>query len=318
MGRIPLEIALQRAMGAGQCQLVIRQGEMVHADVDITGLGQTANGQFEQLQLALRRWHVLRANQPLRAHHLRQMRITVGSNPVRAQGNDLGKGDVETLHRLQGQAVNQIDADRLELRLARRRDQRINLRFTLLAIDRRLDVGIEVLHAKAQAIEAQLAQRMDLFAADGARVDLDGKLMVVAVVHVECLVQAIHQVGQLFLGQIRRCAPAQMQLRKLARAVEQSGLHGDFTLEVGQVFDGPMGFLGNDFVAGAVVTKAFAERNVDVHRQRFRHRGLVAVVGGTLIVVNGKRLMKLRRRWVRGVARPGPVIFFDQGTIEIE
>jgi len=60
--------------------------------------------------------------------------------------------------RFAGQTVDKVDADRLEVRLARRRDQRINLLFTLLAIDRCLHVGIEILHTEAQAIEAQLAQ----------------------------------------------------------------------------------------------------------------------------------------------------------------
>jgi hypothetical protein len=204
------------------------------------------------------------------------------------------------------------------LRFTRRRDQRIDLLFTLLPIDRGLYVGIEVLHAEAQTIEPQLAQRLDLLGVDGAWIDLDGKLMVIAVVHVECLVQAVHQIRQLFTGQIRRRAPAQMQLREFARAVEQGRLHHDFTFEVRQVFDGPMGFPGNDFVAGAVVAKALAERNMDIHRQRLGHRRQVAVGGRTLIVVDGKRLMKLWCRRVRGIARPGAVILFDQGSIEIE
>src|SRR5690606_7999833 len=137
-------------------------------------------------------------------------------------------------------------------------------------------------------------------------------------IHVERLVQTIHQVSQLFAGQIGRRATAQVQLGEFARTVEQRSLHNDFTLEVGQVFDGAVGFLGNDYVAGAVVTKALAERYVDIDRQGFRHRRQVAVGGGTLIVVDGKSLMELWRGRVRGVARPRSVILFDQGAIEFK
>src|SRR5690606_28211931 len=213
----------------------------------------------------------------LRTHQLRQMGVAVGGNPVRTQRDNLAEGDIETVHGLQGQTVDKIDADRLESRLARRSDQRVNLLLALLAIDRGLHVRVKVLHAETQAIEAQLAQRLNLLGADGARVDFDGKLMVIAVIHVKRLVQTVHQVSQLFAGQIGRRATAQVQLGEFARTVEQRSLHNDFTLEVGQVFDGAVGFLGNDFVAGAVVTKALAERYVDIDRQGFRHRRQVAV-----------------------------------------
>ncbi|MNI95982.1 hypothetical protein D3C73_1543510 [compost metagenome] len=85
------------------------------------------------------------------------MGVAVGGNTVRAQGDDLAQGDVEALHRLQRQTVDQIDADRFELRLTRRRDQGIDLFFALLAIDRRLHIRIEILHTETQAVEAQAA-----------------------------------------------------------------------------------------------------------------------------------------------------------------
>ncbi|MND68386.1 hypothetical protein D3C80_598340 [compost metagenome] len=157
MGRVALKVALQRAIGPRQGQFVIRQGEMVHADVHVTGFGQAADGQLQQLQLALRRWHVLGADHPLCAHQLGKMGVAVGGNTVRAQGDDLAQGDVEALHRLQRQAVDQVDADRFELRLTRRRDQGIDLFFALPAIDRRLHIRIEILHTETQAVEAQAA-----------------------------------------------------------------------------------------------------------------------------------------------------------------
>src|SRR5690606_7416091 len=130
-------------------------------------------------------------------------------------------------------------------------DQGRDLFLALYAVYRRLHVRIEVLHAKAQAIEAQRTQVVDTLGIDGARIDLDGKLVGVAVIHVERLVQAVHQIGQLFAGQIGRGAAAEVQLGEDALTAEQLRLHGDFTLEVIQVFHGAVGLLGDDLVAGA-------------------------------------------------------------------
>lgn len=118
------------------------------------------------------------------------------------------------------------------------------------------------------------------------------------------------------MGQVGGCAAAQVQLGQLARAVEQAGLQGNFALEVGQVLGGAVGLAGDDLVAGAVITKALAERDVDVHRQRLGHRGLVAALGGLAIFVHGERRVKLRRGGIRRVARPWAIVFFDQGAIE--
>ncbi|MNL74278.1 hypothetical protein D3C87_1998920 [compost metagenome] len=90
--------------------------------------------------------------------------------------------------------------------------------------------------------------------------------MVVAVIHVEGLVQGSHQVGQLFAGQVGRGAAAQVQLGQLARAVEQLRLHGDLAFEIGQVLHRAVGLLSDDLVAGAVVAEALTKRDVDIQR----------------------------------------------------
>ena len=266
MGRVTLEVALQRAIGAGQGQFVIGQREVIHADIDVAGGGKALDGQLQQLELALRRRHVLGADQLLRSHQLRQMRIAVCGDAVRANIDDLVQCGVEAGDRLQRQAIDQVDADGLELRVAGSLNQLAGLFFGLDAVDGDLHLLIEILHTEAQAVEAQLAQTVDLLGRNGARVDFQRELVAIAVIHVEGLMQARHQVGQLFAGEIGGCATAKVQLRELARTIEQFALHGDFALEVFEVLDGAFGLVGDDLVAGAVVAKALAERNVDVHR----------------------------------------------------
>ncbi|MCY1548314.1 hypothetical protein D9M68_844180 [compost metagenome] len=142
--------------------------------------------------------------------------------------------------------------------------------------------------------------------------------MGVAVIHVECAMQGINQVGQLLAGQVGRRSATKVQLGQLARAVEQRRLHGDLAFEVGQVLDRAMGLLGDDLVAGAVVAKALAERDVDIHRQRFGRSRPITGLGRALVVVHGKRLMELRRGGIGGITRPWTIVFLDQGPIETQ
>ncbi|MNN19242.1 hypothetical protein D3C81_1324760 [compost metagenome] len=216
MGGIALEVALQRAVLAGPAQLVIRQGEVVHADVDIARRRQTLDGQLQQLQLALRRRHVLAANQPLGAYQFRQVGVAVGGDAVRAQGDDLAQGGIEAGHGLQRQAVDQIHRHRFEVGLTGRRNQSVDLSLALQTVDRQLYPLIEILYAEAQAVEALGAQFGNALAVDGAWIDLDGELVLIAIVQVEVFVQAGHQLAELLAGQVSRRASTQVKLGQLA------------------------------------------------------------------------------------------------------
>ena len=95
MGGVALEIALQGALLAGQAQLVIRQGEVIHTDIHIAGRRQPLDGQLQQFQLALRWRHVLAADQALGAHQLAEFGrspekgVSTSGNNNSADGRDL-------------------------------------------------------------------------------------------------------------------------------------------------------------------------------------------------------------------------------------
>ena len=109
-----------------------------------------------------------------------------------------------------------------------------------------------------------------------------------------------------------------MQLAEFARAVEQRRLHGDLALEVVEVLDRAMGLLGDDLVAGTVIAKALAERDMNIQRQRLGRGSLVAGPCGRLVIVQGKSLMELRRGRIGGIARPRMIILLDQRAIETQ
>src|SRR3989344_2591788 len=84
-------------------------------------------------------------------------RTRSGGDAVRADIDDLAQRGIEAGHGLQWQAVDQVDADRLELRIAGSLDQLAGLLFGLDAVDGDLHLLVEVLHTEAQTVEAQLA-----------------------------------------------------------------------------------------------------------------------------------------------------------------
>ena len=316
VGGVALEVALQGAVLPGQGQLVVGQGEVVHADVDVAGGGQASDGELEQLELALRRRHVLGANQALGLEQLRQVGIAVGGDAVRTQGDDLVEGGIEAGHRLQRQAVDQVDAHRFEARLPGGVHQGDDILLALHAVDRLLHVEVEVLDAEAQAVEAQVMELVDLLGGHGARIHLQGELALGGRSEVEGLVQRRHQLAELGVAQIGRRAAAQVQLGHAPGLVEQRPLHPDLLLEPLEVLGGTLGVVGDDLVAGAVVAEALAEGDMHVDRQRLGRLGPVAALGRGAVVILGEGRMELGRRGVGGIARPGTVILLHQGAIE--
>src|SRR5690606_26565237 len=133
----------------------------------------------------------------------------------------------EALDGLQRQPVDEVDAHRAVARLAGRLDELPHLLDALDAVDRELDPRVEVLHAEAQAVEAEPAEEADAVGTDGARVDLDGELVPVAVVERERAAEQVEQVLELRVGEVGRRAAAQVELLDAARPIEQAALERD-------------------------------------------------------------------------------------------
>ena len=80
---------------------------------------------------------------------------------------------LETLGGLVRQAVDQVHVEAFEAEFARGGDQIARHFIGLHAMNRFLHLGLEILNAHAQAVEAQAAQRFQMRAIGDARVDLD-------------------------------------------------------------------------------------------------------------------------------------------------
>ena len=111
VGGITLEVARQFAFPLGDGQLVAGFGEMVHADIDVAGVGQPADRLLQDLQLDLGRGQGAFVDLALRLEQVRHVGVVEQRETIRRGGDDPIQGTVEAGNALGGQAVNQVDAD---------------------------------------------------------------------------------------------------------------------------------------------------------------------------------------------------------------
>src|SRR5262249_2868115 len=98
------------------------------------------------------------------------------SNAIGIQLQNLIDGVCEGRRHLIWQPVDQIHVDAVESQFASHRDDLVRHLIRLDAVNGLLHLGLKVLNTHAQAVEAQLAQRLKVRARRYARVDLDPNL----------------------------------------------------------------------------------------------------------------------------------------------
>src|SRR5580693_5527658 len=84
----------------------------------------------------------------------------------------------EAFRSLVRQAIDQIDVDAVKSQRPRRANQIAGHLERLNAVNRLLDVGMEILNPHAQAVKPEPPQRFEVFARCDPRVDFDSDLRV--------------------------------------------------------------------------------------------------------------------------------------------
>lgn len=317
MRRIALEIAVQPALALRDRQFVLWLGEMIHADIDIAGVVQAADAQRQHVELGVGAGQVVFVDAALRLEQVRQVRVMVDGDAVGIGFDDLRQRPVDRHHRLLRQPVDEVDADGAEARLARGADRRQRLFLRLDAVDRLLHVGVEILHAEADAVEPLPAQGVDALGRDAARIDFDRVLALLVVGQPEPAADVLHQVVHLRIRQVGRGAAAEVQLLDVVEAGEELALHLDLALQVAEIDGGLVTVLRDDLVAAAVVADGVAERNVDVQRQRMAGAARMQVGDRLQVVAVAEGVVEAVRGRIRGVARPRLAQPADQAGIEL-
>ena len=170
---VALEVAVQAPLALGHGQCVGGQRKVVHAHVHIPSIHEGIERARQHGELARARGQLRRDDAALRLETLWQVRIGIQRDAVRPQLRHLGQRAVKRLGRLARQAIDQIHIHRIKAQRARRLDQRKHLFGRLDAVHCLLHLGIKVLHAKTQPVEAQLSQQCKTLGINGARVHLD-------------------------------------------------------------------------------------------------------------------------------------------------
>ena len=191
------EIPVQVATLLRPRKLVARQGEMIHADVDITGGSQSLDRALQQRKLDLAVGQVALRDALLGLEQLWQVRVAVHRDPIRARLHHDVQRALEPFACLFRQAIDQVDVDRAHAMVAAGRHDGHRFLDALHAVDGLLHLGIEVLHAEACAIEAHACEFADVLWADEARVELDGEVHATRRRKTELAAQFRHAVGDL-------------------------------------------------------------------------------------------------------------------------
>ena len=289
---------------------------MIHTDVDIAGIGQFADDQFQHGQFGSAIGQRIGSDLTLHLEHVGQVRVVVHRETLRRQVQHLVQGDRHGLRRLVRQAVDQIEIDGTEAAVAGGVHDVGSEVIALNAVDGTLHPRIEVLDTETDTVEAQSAQRGDVIGLGGARVDLDREFAPVVATQCKALTQRSQQALHVRHAQIRGRAATEMKLLHRAAGVEQPRLQLDLVLEPMQVGLGTGVVGGDHLVAGTVETHSAAEWHMHVDRQwltrpiRARHR--IAVVGGCKVGV------ELRRSRIRGVTRPVDAIAAQHLRVELQ
>src|SRR6267142_4689381 len=242
------------------------------------------------------------------------MRVAEKGYAVRREANDLIHVVSKRAGGLIGKAVNQIDVDAVEAEIAGGEKQVARQFVRLNAVDRLLDICLEILNAHAETIEAQLAKSFKMCARSHAGVNLDANLT--AGIEMKMLFRESEQILDLLGRQVgwRAATPMELDHRAIFRNAAADAPHLLLQhVEIGRC--DALVFL-NDDVAGAKEAEAFAEGNMHVERN-----GSFATFGFfvyALEIGRAEGIVPDRSRGIARIARSGTIVFCEKFFADME
>ncbi len=139
----------------GHGELVAAQGEVVHADLFVAGIGESVDGERQQAELHIAIGQQLRVDSLLVRAHPRHERERVHGEPVGPEADHLLERVGERVLVLARQAVDEIDVDGLVAETARRLVQVRRLFPGLVPADEVLHHIVDILYAHRYPVEPQ-------------------------------------------------------------------------------------------------------------------------------------------------------------------
>ena len=311
-GGVAHEVAAQGAALQGDGQVVVGQGEVVHADVAVTGLVELLDGQLHHGHAHGLVGQILAVDEALGLEALRQMGVAIDGHAAGAQGGDAVQGMSQRLQCLLGQAVDEVDVDGLEVERAGVFHQADKHLFRLDAVDGNLDLGIKILYAQADAVEPHAPDVGEPGVVHRAGVDLDGAFGLG--LQADLGVERVQQFSQLFVAEEGGGATAQVKLRDPDIPMQVRRIKADFLFQGLQIGHGSGMVSGTDAVARAIMADGLAEGDVDVDGDGLPRLAQGAVVQPPSLFLGVEGLGEMIRRGVGGV--PGPRLVENANQFE--
>src|SRR6266478_6288230 len=312
-GGVALKIAVERAVLLRNGEFVAGLSEVVHADVEIPSLEKLEQAYAEDFEF-LHAFREMCGEGALLFLQPRHVRVAEESDAIRGEFENLIHGVGESDCRLEGKAVNQIDVDAIKAKIARGEEQVARHLVRLDAVHRLLHVGMEVLNAHAETVEAEFAQRFEMLATGYTGVDFDPNLTVG--VEMEMFFRECEEILDLLGCQVGGSAAAPMELDY--GAILRDALADALHLLLQNVKIGwrdAFVFL-NDDVARAKETEAFTEGNM--HVQRDRRSGMLGFFMHFFQIDRAESVVPDRSGGITGIARPRTIVLCEEFLAYVE
>src|SRR5690606_33111018 len=160
-------IAVQRAIARGNGQTVVRQRIVIDPDRFITETDKAFrnNACLREPFIGIRQ--EARIDEALIGATLRQMRVAIASNAIRLESRDLLAGLAQCLYRLQRQAIDEIEVQAIDADFAQKTGGLGNRLYRLDSTDGFLNLGVDILHAEAGAVDTHERKRACELRRDG-------------------------------------------------------------------------------------------------------------------------------------------------------
>ncbi len=282
---------------------------MVHTDGAVARLDEQSPCICEEFVFFGAHGPAVTLQPPLVLDLVRNMRVAVHGEPVRAQVDSRLDGLFPRFGPLFRQPVDQVYIHAAKAQFAAPSDQPARFGFGLVTVDDLLHVRVEVLHAHADPVESQRAQRFELLPCRHARVHFECNFCIPR--DGEVPRERAEQRPYLRHGQERRGAAAPVYLPHGPPLAQGPGAHADFAVQVIEIVLGYVLPFRNHHVATAKQAPLMAERQMHVNRQWLR--GLLRRTRQRLAVIGvAERLRPFGSRGITGVAGSRPVILEQQ------
>src|SRR6266478_5947918 len=312
-GGVALKIAVERAVLLRNGEFVAGLSEVVHADVEIPSLEKLEQAYAEDFEF-LHAFREMCGEGALLFLQPRHVRVAEESDTIRGEFENLNHGVGESDCRLEGKAVNQIDVDAIEAEIASGEEQVARHLVRLDAVHRLLHVGMEVLNAHAETVEAEFAQRFEMLARGYTGVDFDPNLTVG--VEMEMFFCECEEILDLLGCQVGGSAAAPMELDYGAILRDALADALQLLLENAEVGRRDVLVFLNDDVTRAKQAETFAEGNV--HVQRNGGPGAVGLFVHPFEVSGAESVVPDRGGRITGIARPGTIVLCEEFLAYVE